>query len=141
MITKSPARARCNTGRGRAGLVRPAVIPTWDRQACASHPGLCAYDLLQIDWLIAPGLVELRTPYFVRRLVLGTAEGQRGPEPGVEIPDCLQRIHQLFRIKLRAGTSHAFRQQVAGHIALERNVVRALAGEILGERSFVIEDQ
>src|SRR5262245_65887584 len=105
MITKSPARARCNTGRGRAGLVRPAVIPTWDRQACASHPGLCAYDLLQIDLLIAPGLVELRTPYFVRLLALGTADGQRGPEPRDELTDCRQRVPQLPRMKLRTGRS------------------------------------
>src|SRR5262252_1934561 len=41
--------------------------------------------LLQIDRLIAPVRVELRTPYLVHSLVLGTAEARRRAEPNVEV--------------------------------------------------------
>jgi hypothetical protein len=41
--------------------------------------------LLQINWLIVPGLVELCTPHLMHTLVLGSAERHGRPEPNVEV--------------------------------------------------------
>ena len=46
--------------------------------------------LLQVDRLVMPGLVELCTPHFVHTLVLGTAEGHGRPEPNVEVAEIFQ---------------------------------------------------
>src|SRR6185437_3639329 len=95
--------------------------------------------LIQLDRRVFAGLVDLRAPDLVRGLVLGLAETERRAETEIEVTRQLERIDQLLGVHLRPGLDHGLDQYVGGDIALERDVVGLLAGEIFGERVLVFE--
>ena len=97
--------------------------------------------LLQVDRLVMPGLVELCTPHFVHTLVLGTAEGHGRPEPNVEVANIFESAYQSFGVELRAIALQGCDQHVGVHVAFKRHVIRLLSREVFGERRFIIEDQ
>ena len=61
-----------------------------------------APSLLQVNGLIAPVLIELRTPHLVHALMLGFAESHGRPEPNVEVAEIFESLHQSFGVELRA---------------------------------------
>ena len=61
-----------------------------------------APSLLQVNGLIVPGLIELRTPHLVHALMLGFAEGHGRPEPNVEVAEIFESFYQSFGVELRA---------------------------------------
>ena len=61
-----------------------------------------APSLLQVDGLIVPGLIELRSPHLVHALMLGFTEGHGRPEPNIEVAEIFEGFDQSFCVELRA---------------------------------------
>jgi hypothetical protein len=60
--------------------------------------------LLQVDWLIMPGLIELCAPHLVYALVIGATERHGRSKPNVEIAKIFESAYQFLGIELGAAT-------------------------------------
>ena len=96
--------------------------------------------LFEFDCLVLPGFIKRRSPNLVRGLVLSTAKTKRGSKAQVEIAHVLQDVDQLLGIELRSSTFKRLDQDVCRNIALERHVIRRLAGKIFGQGILVFEN-
>src|SRR5215467_8011352 len=127
-------------------MVLPVVhFSTWARRTSAAHNlnSSCpkTTTLLQINWLIVPGSVELCTPHLVHALVLRATEANGCSEPDVQIAHAFETRHHSFSIELRPIALQGSDQNVGVYEALERDVIWRYPGSILGERGLVVENQ
>src|SRR5216683_3722514 len=105
---------------------RPPTIMAL-RRACS-----LISQLFEFDRLVFSVFVDRRSPDLVRSLVFGAAKTELGSKTQVEIARVLQDVDELLGIELRSSALEPLDQDVGCNIALKRDVIRRLAGEIFG---------
>src|ERR1700738_490258 len=100
------------------------------RERLALPPGARSF---KFDGLVLPVVVDRRSPDLVRGLVFGAAKPEIGAKTQVESARVLQGVDQLLGIELRSDTLQPLDQNVGRNVALERHVIRCLAGKVFGE--------
>ena len=93
--------------------------------------------LFKFDCLVHPVFIKCHPPHFVRSLVFSAAETDRGAKAQVEVACVLQDVDELLGIELWSRTLKRLDQDVCRNIALERRVIRGLAGKIFSKGIFV----